>query len=684
LISTRPPDGDEAELLFTIVMFQIVAALYQNSVISPELYHLLVRGIHFCSKTRSLTELAELFTEIWNRIRAVRNFRLCYDALDVTLKCFVALPQIQGIDCRSFLTFFENQESHCPEIYPRFAESILDMRQRLHPLTAEADAIASFFSFRVPRLDEFVLRIYALFSFDESPELATNFFHDLPPCITELVNQSPPRFRFEKIDGQVAAATVPPFTFAELDTPSRFLNGFDHWQSELLLTDFVQAIPSQLRGVADTVATTFETVIKEFLLSFQEHLMLVTGERCFWDIMAVFLHITNSVREHQVIEKLAKSLFLPALFHPSQTVFGPEVAPRELRLLRLAMWKTIERRSHLVLRLFIFHSGHAFLFAELLTYPEDRQLFYNLEYMKMIADCSVMLQEADLHHHSDLTERARSSTFSILGEVFAETFDAFAYFEDVMRFVFEKSIRRPLIGLYRAGIGTQKNCFLVDSIVRFVQSTVENGFTEIGWELLRITSKLFEGRVVGQSQFLGFFEVLMQFLDAHPSAEVLDLALHNFGRCRQPKGRHLKALDNAMRQLQVQLPMSQVLLFLGKPENLPLHRRGYIILRPQFLLVLAVHYGFTRAVLAVLCQLAGYSLRNAHLMHDFCIDSFLLAHINGQPARYQDEAFDIKLFDQELGISLLKLICQEKISYSIISGFFGSNAMLRLLLSMAT
>jgi hypothetical protein len=79
-----------------------------------------------------------------------------------------------------------------------------------------------------------------------------------------------------------------------------------------------------------------------------------------WDLFAVFLAFLESGRNHDIVGELRDLLFLPEVFTPSQTAFGPIVAPKSLVRLRRSVWNIIRGRAEMVKDLLFAHRNELF------------------------------------------------------------------------------------------------------------------------------------------------------------------------------------------------------------------------------------------------------------------------------------------------------------------------------------
>ena len=476
--------------------------------------------------------------------------------------------------------------------------------------------------------------------------------------------------------------------YRAIETPSSFEKGFRfpmEFQSDIgkLLEESLGGnLAPPAKVIFNDIRSMNVPAIEHFLEKFWEAIGTTSSDH-FYDFVAVLLrlivHVQSLNINQETLMKLCRQMLDDdRIFNASQTVFGPDILPKSLANVRLAVFAIMSNKTE-ILRQYLFdHQFYPLMFAELLMYFKNLNDIFMLEVLVPVSNCCSYLQRMDLREHTPLIEAARSSCFLVLCRLFLETYKSYQQFSLAMKFVFERNVRSSFITLFERSTENAKECSDLTDLFKFLRGAIDGGEFELYWQLVKTTSKIFDRRPYLTEQFPEYFDILISVLELHPETFVLNLAMDLLGYLVNLRPKHIKALSRAIHLHNTPEMFSDITNRLGEQTTMVQKTMGYLIRHPNVLLVVVLCYGFQNRVLKLFLDLAKCSIRNCFLMCDCKVSEYILDLLIGRPVIFKGVQFDIKLADKDRGLLLLQEISKNRISYGAMEKFLQTPEVLKV------
>ena len=475
--------------------------------------------------------------------------------------------------------------------------------------------------------------------------------------------------------------------YSIIETPSSFDKGFRfpmEFQSDIgkLLEESLGGnLAPPAKVIFNDIRSMDVPSIEHFLEKFWEAIGTTTSDH-FYDFVAVLLrlivHVQSLNINQETLMKLCRNmLYDDRIFNASQTVFGPDILPKSLANVRLAVFAIMSNKTDILWQFLLNYQFYPLMFAELLMYFKNLNDIFMLEVLVPVSNCCSYLQRMDLREHTPLIEAARSSCFLVLCRLFLETYKSYQQFSLAMRFVFERNVQSSFIMLFERSTENAKECSNLTDLFKFLRGAIDGGDFELYWQLVKTTSKIFVRRPYLTEQLSEYFDILISVLELHPETFVLNLVMDLLDLVNlRPK--HIKALSRAIHHQDTPEMFSNITNRLGEQTTIIQKTMGYLIRYPNVLLVVLLCYGFQKRVLKLFLDLAKRSIRNCFLMCDCKVSEYLLDLLIGRPVTFKGVQFDIELADRDDGLLLLQEISKNRISYGVMEKFLQSPEVLKV------
>ncbi|OHS93030.1 hypothetical protein TRFO_40643 [Tritrichomonas foetus] len=488
---------------------------------------------------------------------------------------------------------------------------------------------------------------------------------DLPSIFIEIPENT---HNFSNYSGNLSFDS---FDYNIIETQSKFTKGFKNIVSNnkddvsFLLDKLDQSIRDKVVVLSEVLPIFPQELINLFFTIFRMKFESDIHENeKKYSFLIVFLILVQNISQNDLIFSFIDIFFHPLIFNQEQTIFNDISLNPIIDSLRSIVFSLTSSNKELIYTNLIPTTCNPLFLVEIVSRINDIQQYYELDFLKILCTNSLILQKIDIEHHSEQIENARSSLFLLLSRVFIETEGSFKYFEDVMRFCYEKSVSSQFIFIFAQCFSVYHNYIDFDEMYRFIHKSNENNLS-IAWRFIEI---LVKDSLVHTSAVKNIFVILMEYLEKSPTYEALEYSLKYVSYFKEIKPEYLKTLTQCLKLHNSQELYTKLLYLLGRPPTMLPKQEAFVIKNPIFIPILIFTYGFNRQILRLFNVLTDHSLHSTLYFHKYQIDKVLFQLIHkGNVVNYRGITFNVAMENKSKCRILLHKIISLSSDYSMVS-----------------
>lgn len=482
------------------------------------------------------------------------------------------------------------------------------------------------------------------------------------------------------------------FNYETIETESHFSDGFKSYieycdnESEFLLRILNKTVRKKINAIESSFQFFSQNLVKLFLDVIVDKFESSSNEDEKVSLYIIFIVLCDKISKNSIVSDYSNFFFNSCIFNQNVTAFNKKKLDPTLETIRSLVFSIVSSNGNVDIDPKLSAITNPLFMAEFLSRIKNLKAYYNQFFIETVISTSLILRRIDIESHSQNIEKARSSLFLVMSNLFSEMDDSYKYFSQVMQFSYEKSVTSIFVFLFKSTLKTpERNHYEFEYVFNFINGSLDHNL-EISWRFIEIVSSFFLKFKHCTELTTSVFDLLISYLsmcheknvDFH-CYEALQFVFEFVGFYQKVPGFQLRLIGQFIQKFNSPELQNQLVLKIGNPESKMVGKEGFLIQNPIFLLIFALTYGFTNKVLKLFNDLIEFSLLNAAYFHRYKIDYIiveLLTKDDGKKFKSEGVDFEIQVDDKNKMKSLLFKIMKVNCDYSIVSSFLTNQALL--------